>query len=174
MVVYCTIPKEGGSTNFHNSGVHVKPVTGAAVFFSYMDPKTRITDNRFTEHSGCPVYEGEKKSVTQWIRLGVDKENPWDSFNTCKCCCIIYILSNNDVSRPCLAWECLSHTTYLLLSSIQWESGRRTPKSMNSSTLGPCYYYYYYSFARYVMHPNNKWVTRVSSRLLKTNTLCSM
>jgi len=35
-----------------------------------------------TEHSGCPVYEGEKKIVTQWIRLGVDKENPYDSFNT--------------------------------------------------------------------------------------------
>jgi hypothetical protein len=36
----------------------------------------------FTEHSGCPVYEGEKKIVTQWIRLGVDEQNPWDSFNT--------------------------------------------------------------------------------------------
>lgn len=36
----------------------------------------------FTEHSGCPVFEGEKKIVTQWIRLGVDEENPWDSFNT--------------------------------------------------------------------------------------------
>ncbi len=41
-------------------------------------------DSGFTEHSGCPVYEGEKKIVTQWIRLGVDNDNPWDSFNTCK------------------------------------------------------------------------------------------
>ena len=39
-------------------------------------------DTGFTEHSGCPVFEGQKKIVTQWIRLGVDKENPWDSFNT--------------------------------------------------------------------------------------------
>lgn len=39
-------------------------------------------DSGFTEHSGCPVYSGEKKIVTQWIRLGVDDENPWDSFNT--------------------------------------------------------------------------------------------
>ena len=39
-------------------------------------------DTGFTEHSGCPVYEGEKKIVTQWVRLGVDQENPWDSFNT--------------------------------------------------------------------------------------------
>jgi hypothetical protein len=39
-------------------------------------------DTGFTEHSGCPVFEGHKKIVTQWIRLGVDSENPWDSFNT--------------------------------------------------------------------------------------------
>eukprot|EP00970_Alexandrium_tamarense_P016878 scaffold7726_cov267-Alexandrium_tamarense.AAC.1 len=39
-------------------------------------------DGGFTEHSGCPVIEGEKKIVTQWVRLGVDDENPWNSFNT--------------------------------------------------------------------------------------------
>lgn len=85
MVVYCTLPKVGGSTNFRNSGVHIKPVKGSAIFFSYMDPKTFITDDRFTEHSGCPVYDGEKKIVTQWIRYGVDEENPWTSYNTSKC-----------------------------------------------------------------------------------------
>ena len=42
----------------------------------------RVNTTGFTEHSGCPVYEGEKKIVTQWIRLGVDEQNPWDSFNT--------------------------------------------------------------------------------------------
>jgi hypothetical protein len=26
--------------------------------------------------------EGDKKIVTQWIRLGVDDENPWDSYNS--------------------------------------------------------------------------------------------
>jgi hypothetical protein len=41
-----------------------------------------MMDTGFTEHSGCPVFEGHKKIVTQWIRLGVDSENPWDSFNT--------------------------------------------------------------------------------------------
>lgn len=39
-------------------------------------------DNGFTEHSGCPVIEGEKKIVTQWVRYGVSEEYPWDSFNT--------------------------------------------------------------------------------------------
>uniref|UniRef100_A0A7S1Y7T8 Fe2OG dioxygenase domain-containing protein n=1 Tax=Grammatophora oceanica TaxID=210454 RepID=A0A7S1Y7T8_9STRA len=82
MVMYCTLPSEGGATNFKNSGVHVKPVAGSAVFFSYIDPEARVMDTGFTEHSGCPVFEGEKKIVTQWIRLGVDSENPWNSFNT--------------------------------------------------------------------------------------------
>jgi len=32
--------------------------------------------------SGCPVIEGQKLIITQWMRYGVDNENPWDSFNT--------------------------------------------------------------------------------------------
>lgn len=65
-----------------NSGLHIVPRKGSATFFSYIDPDTMKMDNGFTEHSGCPVVEGEKKIVTQWVRLGVDEENPWDSFNT--------------------------------------------------------------------------------------------
>merc|ERR1711862_1082396 len=80
--MYCTLPPDGGSTNFRNAMVHVKPSKGAAVFFSYIDPETLLMDNGLTEHSGCPVFEGEKKIVTQWVRYGVDKENPWNSFNT--------------------------------------------------------------------------------------------
>jgi hypothetical protein len=82
IVMYCTLPTKGGSTNFRNAGVHVKPVKGAAVFFSYINPETLVMDDGFTEHSGCPVFEGEKKIVTQWVRLGVDSENSWDTFNT--------------------------------------------------------------------------------------------
>jgi hypothetical protein len=58
------------------------PKAGSATFFSYVDPETMKLDNGFTEHSGCPVIIGQKKIVTQWVRYGVDKENPWDSFNT--------------------------------------------------------------------------------------------
>ncbi|CAB9521947.1 Prolyl 4-hydroxylase subunit alpha-2 [Seminavis robusta] len=82
MVMYCTLPTKGGHTNFRNANVHVKPQTGMGVFFSYIDPVTNLTDKQFTEHSGCPVWEGQKKIVTQWVRWGVDKENPWTSFNT--------------------------------------------------------------------------------------------
>jgi len=82
MVIYCTIPEKGGATNFRNSGIHIVPEAGSATFFSYIDPETMTMDKRFTEHSGCPVVEGEKKIVTQWVRYGVDDENPWDSMNT--------------------------------------------------------------------------------------------
>jgi hypothetical protein len=71
-----------GHTNFRNAGVHVKPERGNAIFFSYIDPETKLMDSGFTEHSGCPVFQGSKKIVTQWIRLGVTSENPWDSYNT--------------------------------------------------------------------------------------------
>jgi len=82
MVIYCTIPERGGHTNFRNSNVHIKPSAGSAIFFGYIDPETKIMDDGFTTHSGCPVYEGEKKIVTQWVRLGVTKEVNSDSFNT--------------------------------------------------------------------------------------------
>lgn len=82
MVMYCEIPEKGGATNFRNSAIHVVPEVGSATFFSYIDPATLKMDNGFTEHSGCPVVEGEKKIVTQWIRYGVDDENPWTSYNT--------------------------------------------------------------------------------------------
>jgi hypothetical protein len=82
MVMYCDLPEKGGATNFRNVGLHVVPEVGSATFFSYLNPETFKVDNKLTEHSGCPVIEGEKKIVTQWVRYGVDDENPWDSFNT--------------------------------------------------------------------------------------------
>jgi hypothetical protein len=84
MVMYCTLPNKGGATNFRNAGLHIKPKVGSGTFFAYFDPEKKVMDTGFTEHSGCAVVEGEKKIVTQWIRMGVDDANPWDSFNTCK------------------------------------------------------------------------------------------
>lgn len=82
MVMYCTIPEKGGATNFMNSGVHINAVKGNAVFFSYMDPDTLVMDKGFTQHSGCPVTQGIKRIVTQWMRYGVSSETPWTAFNT--------------------------------------------------------------------------------------------
>jgi hypothetical protein len=81
MVMYCTAPEKGGATNFRNVGVHIVPEAGTAAFFSYLGSNGK-TDNHLTEHSCCPVVEGEKKIAVQWLRLGVDESNPWDSFNT--------------------------------------------------------------------------------------------
>lgn len=82
MVIYCKVPEVGGATNFRNAGIHIVPEVGTATFFSYINPETMKMDNGLTEHSGCPVVKGEKKIVTQWVRYGVDKQNPWNSFNT--------------------------------------------------------------------------------------------
>jgi hypothetical protein len=82
MVIYCDVPEIGGGTNFQHSNVFVKPQVGAAAFFSYLNPETQIHDRGFTSHSGCPVLEGTKRIAVQWMRIGVDSENPWDSFDT--------------------------------------------------------------------------------------------
>jgi len=82
MVMYCDVPEVGGATNFQHANVYVKPQKGAAAFFSYLDPVTKIHEEGFTTHSGCPVIEGTKRIAVQWMRIGVDEENPWDSFDT--------------------------------------------------------------------------------------------
>lgn len=79
MVLYCTIPVKGGATNFRKAGIHVEPKKGFGTFFSYIGADDFIMDDGFTEHSGCPVVEGEKKIVTQWIRYGVDDDHPHSS-----------------------------------------------------------------------------------------------
>lgn len=82
MVMYCDVAEKGGMTNFRNSHVNVRARKGSAVFFSYVNVDEKIMDKGFTEHSGCPVIHGEKRIVTQWMRLGVDSQSPWDAFNT--------------------------------------------------------------------------------------------
>lgn len=81
MVMYCDLPEVGGATQFRNSAIHIKPEFGMASFFSYKG-SNGVMDTGFTEHSGCPVFKGEKRIVTQWMRDGVSKQRPWNSFNT--------------------------------------------------------------------------------------------
>jgi 2OG-Fe(II) oxygenase superfamily len=71
MVMYCKVPQLGGHTHFPNANIHIEPQVGSALFFSYLDPKTNIMDaESFTKHTGCPVFEGHKQIVTQWIGMG--------------------------------------------------------------------------------------------------------
>jgi hypothetical protein len=72
VIIYCEVPSDkegGGATHFPNSGTHVKPKVGDALFISYVDPKTGIMDTGLTNHSGCPVTSGNKKILTHKLRL---------------------------------------------------------------------------------------------------------
>jgi hypothetical protein len=82
MVMYCDVPEVGGGTNFQNAGVFVKATKGAAAFFSYLNKDTMHTEDGFTTHSGCPVLEGTKRIAVQWMRIGVDEDHPWTSYDT--------------------------------------------------------------------------------------------
>lgn len=79
-VLYCKVPERGGATTFTKADIFVKPKAGMATFFSYRGPDGRV-DEGYTEHSGCPVLEGEKWISTVWMRDGVSKEEPWTMFD---------------------------------------------------------------------------------------------
>eukprot|EP00588_Corethron_pennatum_P011282 CAMPEP_0194281756 /NCGR_PEP_ID=MMETSP0169-20130528/21494_1 /TAXON_ID=218684 /ORGANISM="Corethron pennatum, Strain L29A3" /LENGTH=463 /DNA_ID=CAMNT_0039026903 /DNA_START=31 /DNA_END=1422 /DNA_ORIENTATION=+ len=81
MVMYCDVPEAGGEANFRNSNVLLRPEKGSSIFFSYMG-SDEIMDSGFTEHSDCPVIEGNKFIMMQWMRSGVDAAYPWYSFDT--------------------------------------------------------------------------------------------
>ena len=70
-VMYCKVPESGGATTFTNNDIYIKPRKGSVTFFSYKDMKTGLMDDGDTEHSGCPVIEGEKWITTVWMREGV-------------------------------------------------------------------------------------------------------
>jgi hypothetical protein len=94
------LPVRGGATTFTKADVFVKPKVRSATFFSYLGEDGQM-DEGFTEHSGCPVLEGEKWITTFWMRKGVryvlscivyllspldflpqvDEEHPWHIYN---------------------------------------------------------------------------------------------
>lgn len=63
-------------------------------FFSYKG-KNGLMDEGFTEHSGCPVLEGEKFITTVWMREGVSAKEPWELFDPTG----IRILSEEDYAE---------------------------------------------------------------------------
>lgn len=58
----------------------VNPKVGAATFFTYKGSDGKM-DFGLTEHSGCPVLEGEKWITAFWMREGVSNEKPWIYFD---------------------------------------------------------------------------------------------
>ena len=66
LIMYLCEPEAGGATIFPDIDVHVAPVRGNAVFFSYAQAHA---DSR-TLHGGEPVTAGEKWIATKWLREG--------------------------------------------------------------------------------------------------------
>ncbi len=64
IVTYLNQPERGGATVFPDVGLHVAPVRGSAVFFTYDRPHKMTR----TLHGGAPVLAGEKWVATKWLR----------------------------------------------------------------------------------------------------------
>lgn len=75
-VLYCQVPPRGGATTFSKADVLVKPKKNSASIFIYKG-EDGLMDEGYTEHSGCPVLEGEKWISTIWMREGVTRERDW-------------------------------------------------------------------------------------------------
>ena len=81
-VLYCKVAEQGGATYFTKSDKYVKPKRLSATFFSYWGQSDNNMDpEALTEHSGCPVTQGEKWITTFWMRSGVTEEEPWTIFD---------------------------------------------------------------------------------------------
>jgi len=80
MLFICHTASGGGGTSFTNAGAHVVPRRNQAIFFSYRDHTGRM-EVSLTEHSGCPVDDGEKWVATLWMRDGVSDADPWTNFD---------------------------------------------------------------------------------------------
>lgn len=78
-VLYCEVPELGGATTFTKADVFVRPKKGMATIFTYMTPDG-IMDSGYTQHSGCPVRQGQKWIATTWLREGVTLEYHSDYF----------------------------------------------------------------------------------------------
>lgn len=65
-VIYLNEVAEGGSTDFPELELSVKPKKGSAVYFEYLNKAGEI-DTRCL-HAGMPVARGDKWIVTKWLR----------------------------------------------------------------------------------------------------------
>ena len=95
IVMYCEVPDYGGATTFTKSNVRIVGEAGDAVWFTYakisypegggtgdVGDYSGVQDNGYSEHSGCPVYAGRKRIVTQWMRKGVGDGVEWTDYDT--------------------------------------------------------------------------------------------
>lgn len=66
VILYLSDVETGGSTNFTNLGLDIRPYRGSALFFRNTDD--RIVGDLQTLHSGQPVIKGVKYIANKWFR----------------------------------------------------------------------------------------------------------
>ena len=66
VIIYLSIPEEGGATSFPTAGVNIVPEIGDAVLFYSLHPNGTFDTNSL--HSGGVVTKGEKWIITKWMR----------------------------------------------------------------------------------------------------------
>jgi len=79
-ILYCKHAERGGHTHFNNAKIKLKPKQGDLLVFSYVYPDNTNDYMRLSEHSGCPIKEGEKIIATQWFRRDVYEFEDWVKF----------------------------------------------------------------------------------------------
>ena len=76
-LIYCEAASEGGGTVFPQTELRFQPAPGDLLFFEYAGENPYLQ-----EHAACPVIAGNKSTLTQWHRLGVTPEKPWDQYES--------------------------------------------------------------------------------------------
>jgi prolyl 4-hydroxylase len=76
-MIFLDQPEAGGSTEFPELGLGVRPQAGRMLIWNNASPDG--TPNHKTLHAGTPVTAGVKHIVTKWYR-----QNNWLEINTPK------------------------------------------------------------------------------------------
>lgn len=76
-MIFLNEPGEGGTTEFPNIGIGVRPRTGMMLMWNNANPDGSL--NYKSLHTGTPVIKGEKHIITKWYR-----QNNWLEINTAK------------------------------------------------------------------------------------------
>ena len=68
--------------------------------FTYYNPEDGKMDDGYTQHSGCPVIEGEKWITTAWMRKGVTRTRDWTIYDPSGVEILNYDSEGNPISSP--------------------------------------------------------------------------
>jgi prolyl 4-hydroxylase len=76
-MIFLNVPKEGGTTEFPNLGLGIRPQAGMMLIWNNVNPDGTL--NYKTLHTGTPVLKGVKHIITKWYR-----QNEWLTLNAPK------------------------------------------------------------------------------------------